>query len=182
MKGFCGKMVEVQSSPIATAMDYALPHEPVCQPPMVHPAFVGMPSSCQQALSAGFAACAEEAERFLIEEENLSPDDPVVVGLREHLRQQQQLYAIQNIFQQLRGLSDLEEEDMDDSGISFDSDDGVADEQTDDNNLQDSVRQSESKTTLDIAAITNIAEEIITLLKYDDSLSDIEEDFEVPEQ
>lgn len=38
---------------------------------------------------AGFRACAKEAIRFLLEEEGLSPDHELPVGLQEHLDRQQ---------------------------------------------------------------------------------------------
>ncbi|XP_076373886.1 uncharacterized protein LOC143258586 [Tachypleus tridentatus] len=36
-------------------------------------------------LVAGYRACAEEAIRYLIEEEKVAPDDPLVLGLWQHL-------------------------------------------------------------------------------------------------
>lgn len=38
---------------------------------------------------AGFRACAKEAIRFLLEEEGLSPDHELPVGLQEHLDRQE---------------------------------------------------------------------------------------------
>lgn len=36
-------------------------------------------------VASGYRHCAAEAVRYLIEEEGLSPEDPLVVGLRQHL-------------------------------------------------------------------------------------------------
>ena len=174
-------MVEVQPSLMSTTMEYSLSSPPVFEPPMVHPALIGMGSSCQEALNSGYSACAEEAERYLVEEEHFAPDDPVVVGLREHLRQQQQIYAIRNIFHQLSVLANVGEE-LDDSGVSLNSDQETVDDETDDMILQDCDRQSGTKTTLNMAAISNIAEEIISLLGADDSISDLEDEYSIPEQ
>jgi len=38
---------------------------------------------------SGYQHCAAEALRYLVEEENLSPDDPLVTGLRQHLSAQE---------------------------------------------------------------------------------------------
>ena len=39
---------------------------------------------------AGFRDCADEVLRYLTEVENMAEDDPVIVGLREHLLQQEE--------------------------------------------------------------------------------------------
>ncbi|CAM1297665.1 Uncharacterised protein g1894 [Pycnogonum litorale] len=41
------------------------------------------------AMRAGYRFCARETIRFLIEEEHLSPDDPIITELMSHLVQQQ---------------------------------------------------------------------------------------------
>lgn len=41
------------------------------------------------AMLAGYRFCARETIRFLIEDEHLSPDDPVIVELMNHLVEQQ---------------------------------------------------------------------------------------------
>ncbi|KAI0227072.1 hypothetical protein LSAT2_022481 [Lamellibrachia satsuma] len=38
---------------------------------------------------AGFRDCADEVLRYLIEVENMAEDDPIIVGLREHLAEQE---------------------------------------------------------------------------------------------
>ena len=40
--------------------------------------------------NAGFRDCADEVLRYLMEVENMAEDDPVIVGLREHLLQQEE--------------------------------------------------------------------------------------------
>ncbi|KAK6170495.1 hypothetical protein SNE40_018876 [Patella caerulea] len=45
--------------------------------------------SPSSAVMEGFQDCAEEAIRYLIEVEKLAADDPMVVGLREHLYEKQ---------------------------------------------------------------------------------------------
>ncbi|ESO92195.1 hypothetical protein LOTGIDRAFT_162852 [Lottia gigantea] len=46
----------------------------------------------------GFEACTEEAIRYLIEDEKLPADDPMVVGLREYLFEKQKALAYSNLF------------------------------------------------------------------------------------
>jgi len=54
---------------------------------------------------AGFRDCSEEAIRYLLEVEGLSENDPVIVGLREHLhRQRQQLEIKQTIADYLENI------------------------------------------------------------------------------
>lgn len=43
----------------------------------------------------GFRSCANETINYLIEDEGLSPEDPVVVNIREHLKVQEKMYLFQ---------------------------------------------------------------------------------------
>lgn len=50
-----------------------------------------------QMFCSGFNACSQEAVRYLIEEEGLSPTDPFVVALHQHLLLQETYYLLQCI-------------------------------------------------------------------------------------
>ena len=62
---------------------------PTYQPmyPVPHPATIGLPAGEAHMVLAGYQDCTAEAIRFLVEVEHISPDDPIVVGLKHHLYQ-----------------------------------------------------------------------------------------------
>ncbi|XP_064488866.1 uncharacterized protein LOC135400852 isoform X3 [Ornithodoros turicata] len=62
--------------------------------------------------SAGFRACAQEAIRFLIEEENLPGDDPLVVGLWRHLALQELSLDLNSLISQYAAEGDSGIQDM----------------------------------------------------------------------
>lgn len=45
-------------------------------------------------LLSGFSACASETVRYLIEEERMAPDSPVLLGLVQHLKMQQTMLIV----------------------------------------------------------------------------------------
>lgn len=78
--------------------------------PPIHPGLIGLPflhlpprllPELSPLFLAGFTDCAEEAIRYL-ETEGLSPEDPILVGLKQHLYEKQSLLEhsimLQNTF------------------------------------------------------------------------------------
>lgn len=65
---------------------------------MIHPALLSMsvPDPSQIVL-AGYQDCAEEAIRYLLEVEHLSEDNPLVVGLKQHLWERQMALDIERL-------------------------------------------------------------------------------------
>ncbi|XP_076078054.1 uncharacterized protein LOC143048317 isoform X1 [Mytilus galloprovincialis] len=172
------EMIQFQSSPVPEYMEYSTLQ------PVVHPALIGMNSSCQDSLNAGYNACADEAIRYLIEEEHFAPDDPIVVGLQDHLREQQRLLSLQYMFEQYNlALNSSENESINDSGVSLNSQSTDSEECIEKTNfdstieLDDDIKQNESGLqNVNMAAITSLAEEILSLLEEGESLSDVEDE------
>ncbi|XP_013774131.1 uncharacterized protein LOC106459090 [Limulus polyphemus] len=71
-------------------------------------------------LVAGYRACAEEAIRYLIEDEKVAPDDPLVLGLWQHLLLQEA---------ELLGNHD-DNPDSDDSGFELNESDLISHERS----------------------------------------------------
>lgn len=71
---------------------------------------------------AGYRACAQEALRFLIEQEQLPGNDPVVLGLWRHLALQELTMDVDSVISQQAAEGDLPSrvpaEDEDPSGSS----------------------------------------------------------------
>lgn len=44
---------------------------------------------------AGYRSCAQEVLRYLIEDEGLSPEDPIILSVHNHLQCQEELYILQ---------------------------------------------------------------------------------------
>lgn len=197
MQVYCEEMFPLQPSLAPEIMEYS------ALQPVVHPALIGMSSIEQQAsLNAGFRDCANEAIRYLIEEEDFSADDPLVVGLKEHLKEQQRLYSLQQMFRQYNYMyGACDSEHLDDSGISIsshtDHDSGTSSDTRDvvtdinvcitDNSLETDLKEeSETKSdshahhehsnVLDINVIASLAHEILSLLEDGVSLSDMDDD------
>lgn len=167
--------------------------------PIVHPAFIGITSNDHSSLITGFRDCADEAIRYLVEIEHLSPDDPLVVGLREHLKEQHRLYSLQqmlihcnlmfnNNHYEQSDVSNTNQTHYDCNGsvVSLEhqvSRKSALSEDSIENNIKDShTMETESdlhngnSNSLDMAAITSLAEEIMSLLEEDETLSDIEDE------
>lgn len=61
---------------------------------------VDLPSVDDDAvLLAGYIDCAKEAIAYLTEVEHLPPDDPVIVGLRQHLRHHQESLVYEDVIE-----------------------------------------------------------------------------------
>ena len=71
---------------------------------------------------AGFRDCTEEAIRYLMEVEHLPEDDPLVMGLKQHLLARQQQLDVDRI---LHGHSGLPNTGSDSSNNSSDSGDSI---------------------------------------------------------
>ena len=129
-------------------------------------------------MNAGFQECADEAIRYLIEEENFSPDDPIVVGLQEHLREKQHLLNLQQVFQCYSDAYTSEAfEKYEDSGVSRKNDLNGSVNGEDPNQLNsEHAKSCESLQNLDMTAITSLAEEILSLLHEDECLADFVDD------
>jgi hypothetical protein len=65
-----------------------------------------------QTFSIGFGECAREAIRYLIEDEGLAPNDPIVVGLKQHLVLQQTYFLLQSLNYQRNDVLPTYEEVM----------------------------------------------------------------------
>jgi hypothetical protein len=50
-----------------------------------------------QIFCTGFGQCAREAIRYLIEDEGLAANDPIVVGLKQHLVLQETYFLLQSL-------------------------------------------------------------------------------------
>ncbi|CAG2246644.1 unnamed protein product [Mytilus edulis] len=172
------EMIQFKSSPVPEYMEYSTLQ------PVVHPDLIGMNSSFQDSLNAGYNACADEAIRYLIEEEHFAPDDPIVVELQDHLREQQRLLSLQYLFEQYNlALNSSENESINDSGVSLNSQSTDSEECIEKTNfdstieLEDEIKQNESGLqNVNMAAITSLAEEILSLLEEGESLSDVEDE------
>lgn len=175
---FADEMIQFKSSPVPEYMEYSTLQ------PVVHPDLIGMKSSFQASLNAGYNACADEAIRYLIEEEHFAPDDPIVVELQDHLREQQRLLSLQYLFEQYNlSLNSSENESINDSGVSLNSQSTDSEECIEKTNfdstieLEDEIKQNESGLqNVNMAAITSLAEEILSLLEEGESLSDVEDE------
>lgn len=66
-------------------------------------------------LVAGYRACAEEAIRFLVEDENLPSSHPLVRGLWQHLSERQAILDVADIL----GNADEPRSSADDSAIEL---------------------------------------------------------------
>ena len=72
-----------------------------------------LPSSHEGVVLAGFQDCSHEAIRYLIDVEKIAQDDPLIVGLQQHLRQHQQQMDLAQTFSEC--LQSMDSEDMSDS-------------------------------------------------------------------
>lgn len=175
---FADEMIQFKSSPVPEYIEYSTLQ------PVVHPDLIGMSSSFQDSLNAGYNACADEAIRYLIEGEHFAPDDPIVVELQDHLREQQRLLSLQYLFEQYNlSLNSSENESINDSGVSLNSQSTDSEECIEKTNfdstieLEDEIKQNESGLqNVNMAAITSLAEEILSLLEEGESLSDVEDE------
>ena len=87
---------------------------PVSFPPVLTPSVpVLLPSSHEGVVLAGFQDCSHEAIRYLIDVEKIAQDDPLIVGLQQHLRQHQQQMDLAQTFSEC--LQSMDSEDMSDS-------------------------------------------------------------------
>ncbi|CAN8017157.1 unnamed protein product [Ixodes persulcatus] len=81
--------------------------------------------SDQQDLAiAGFRACAQEAIRFLIEEEHLPGDDPLVLGLWRHLAMQELSIDLDSMLSQYAAEGDSGIHDSSEGHPMADDDEG----------------------------------------------------------
>lgn len=193
---FSGEMLQLHYSPVSgpEMSEYSNLQ------PVVHPAFIGITSNDHaDSLITGFKDCADEAIRYLVEIEHLSPDDPLVVGLREHLKEQHRLYSLQQMLIHCNLMfnnNHYEESDVSntnqshyhchDSVVSLEQEvsrKSALSEDSIENKIKDShTMETESdlhngnSNSLDMVAITSLAEEIMSLLEEDETLSDIEDE------
>ena len=62
-----------------------------------HPNAHVIPMDEATAVHAGFRDCFEEAIRYLVDVEHLSEDDPLVIGLKQHLTDRQEHLDVDNL-------------------------------------------------------------------------------------
>jgi hypothetical protein len=153
-----------------------------------HPAMIGLsPLEQAEVILTGYRDCAAEAIRYLVEEERFAIDDPIVVGLRKHLYEQQRALNIHRILSNLENnpvyLASGQNMTMDDSGIdetdSCCNEYHVTSEAPSQNEAPSETQQSEMNSTIapevDHDAVVSLAEEILSLIEVEDSSGDVEE-------
>lgn len=141
-----------------------------------HPAMLGL-SAFEQAevVLTGYRDCAAEAIRYLVEEERFAMDDPLVIGLRKHLYEQQRALNIHRILSNLENNpyydDEIDNTYLDDSGIgetsiggNGSSMEGSTPSETDSDFLP-SGNISNVTPEVDRDAIVSLAEEILSLIE-----------------
>ena len=144
-----------------------------------HPAMLGLsPFEQAEVVLTGYRDCAAEAIRYLVEVEHFSMDDPIVLGLRKHLYEQQRALNVHRILSNLENnpyfVSDTENSRLDDSGFGDNSFVGnVNDTNMEAHARYESDSEAEPSETIsntvphevDHSAIVSLAEEILTLIE-----------------
>lgn len=143
---------------------------------MQHPAMLGLsPFEQAEVVLTGYRDCAAEAIRYLVEVEHFAMDDPLVIGLRKHLYEQQRALNIHRILSNLENNpyydDDIDNTYLDDSGIgetSFEGNDSSMEASTPcetDSDFLPSGNISNVTHEVDRDAIVSLAEEILSLIE-----------------
>lgn len=165
---------------------------------MPHPAMFGLPLAQASMVLAGYRDCAAEAVRYLIEDERMSPEDPFVMGLRNHLYECQKRLDLHNILRHYGMVMSQSGNQVNEDSLSL-NDSGISDHVTD--NLSISIpeesncvlsQSSDGVTSQSVdmeslqnnnPAISALAEELLFLLEEEDQgMSDEDSEEEIVEQ
>lgn len=142
-----------------------------------HPAMLGLsPFEQAEVVLTGYRDCAAEAIRYLVEEERFAMDDPLVMGLRKHLYEQQRALNIHRILSNLENNpyyeDDMDNSYLDDSGLgetSFEGNDTSMEastlSDTDSDSLPSENVSNVTSHDVDRDAIVLLAEEILSLIE-----------------
>lgn len=142
-----------------------------------HPAMLGLsPFEQAEVVLTGYRDCAAEAIRYLVEEERFAMDDPLVMGLRKHLYEQQRALNIHRILSNLENNpyyeDDMDNSYLDDSGLgetSFEGNDTSMEastlSDTDSDSLPSENISNVTSHDVDRDAIVSLAEEILSLIE-----------------
>ncbi|XP_048770780.1 uncharacterized protein LOC125676946 isoform X3 [Ostrea edulis] len=152
-----------------------------------HPAMIGLsPIEQAEVILTGYRDCAAEAIRYLVEEERFAVDDPIVLGLRKHLYEQQRALNIHRILSNLENnpvyLDSVQNVALDDSGIDdvdlCCNENHMTSEVQVQNEAPSEPQQSAISTIppeVDRDAVVSLAEEILSLIELEDSSGGMEE-------
>lgn len=162
----------------ANAFDKTRESSPILMPgqQVQHPAMLGLsPFEQAEVVLTGYRDCAAEAIRYLVEVECFAMDDPLVIGLRKHLYEQQRALTIHRILSNLENNphydEDIDNTYLNDSGIgetSFEGNDSSMEASTPsetDSDFLPSGNISNVTHEVDRDAIVSLAEEILSLIE-----------------